>query len=129
MTAHSKHTGMFSHFFPIYEFCFQCFDVSLLALQGINISDHFSTIFVVVKGAADLPRGQDASPEQNKVKEIPQNSTQGEIQGEAAAAGAAGSDRSRGGGRTAGAAGEVRVAATGAGRCRAAAEQLTQLER
>jgi hypothetical protein len=67
---------------------------------------------LVVKGAADLPGGQDASPEQNKVKEIPQNCPQGEIQGEATAAGAAGSDRSRGSGRTAGAAGEVRVSTT-----------------
>ncbi len=95
-------------FSPTYEICFLCFHGSLLVLQGVNISDHFSTIRVVVKGAADLPGGQDASPEQNKIKEIPQNSPQGEIQGEAAAAGAAGSDWSRGGGRTAGAAGEVR---------------------
>ncbi len=82
-----------------------------------NISyDHFSTIHVVVKGAADLPGGQDASPEQNKVEEIPQNSPQGEIQGEATAAGAAGSDRSRGGSWTAGAAGEVRELTAGSGR-------------
>jgi hypothetical protein len=84
---------MFPWFFsPIYEFCFQCFHNSLLALQGLNISDHFSTKLVVVKGAADLPGGQDASPEQNKVEEIPQNCPQGEVQGEATAAGAAGSD-------------------------------------
>ncbi len=60
--------------------------------EGLTFPIIFRQYFVVLKGAADLPGGQDASPEQNKVEEIPQNSPQGEIQGEATAAGAAGSD-------------------------------------